>query len=185
MRFRLAILLFLLLHVCSGASAQRNGDLDDLEPCRPAAKLFLIFDKEKFGYIDANGKTIVPPKYRYGNNFSEGLALVYEDNSASFIDESGNVVIRTPFKRAEDFSEGRAAVQSGELWGYIDRSGATVVQPQFEHVWPFSEGLAGVDGRVIDLQGKVVIATIENGGDDFYGWFSSGLASLSGDPGFG
>ena len=45
---------------------------------------------KKWGYIDANGKVVIPAKYDQCRSFSGGYALVKEGNSIYFIDKKGN-----------------------------------------------------------------------------------------------
>jgi len=47
----------------------------------------------KWGYIDANGKVVIPARYDECRSFSEGYALVREDRELYFIDKNGNKAI--------------------------------------------------------------------------------------------
>jgi WG containing repeat len=70
--------------------------------------------KDKWGYIDKMGKTVIPFQYDGTLPFSDGLSAA----------------------RQWDVNEGK--------WSYIDRTGKVVIPPSFEEVSMFSEGVAWV-----------------------------------------
>ena len=108
------------------------------------------------GFIDRNGKWIIPAKYpfnvRPSYGFSEGLAWIIDAQGRyGFIDHTGKVVISPQFARVEDFSDGLAPVMEGKpyqvggKWGYIDSNGKWVIPPAFMRAGPFSNGFAAID----------------------------------------
>lgn len=123
------------------------------EGVAPASKNHL------FGYINKQGKWIVPPKFGSAAEFSCGLARISlsstDDNELDFagsdkkkygyIDHSGNVVITCKFQDAYSFSEGFAAVKVGPRWGYINTSGDTMLSPKLWGAGSFRNGSAIVD----------------------------------------
>lgn len=98
----------------------------------------------KIGYIDKSGRVIIKAKYKWGNDFSEGLACVATEDGAGFIDAAGNIAIDFKFKGCQSFSGGLAAVFDGERWGYIDREGKFVIPPSYVEAGDFSDGVAVV-----------------------------------------
>lgn len=98
------------------------------------------------GYVDRNGRLVIPPVFVEAETFSEGLAAVRIDvtGPVGYIDTSGEMVIPPRFEEAGFFSEGLAAASQQGEWGYIDRSGTWVIEPQFEYVGVFSAGFAPV-----------------------------------------
>lgn len=139
-----------------------------------AAALFPVEQNNKWGFIDRQGKVIVPIKFDGVNNFHEGLALVTIGGQKAFIDVSGRIVITPKFDIVNDFSEGLAAVNTGQVrnsigliaspgkWGYIDKIGRLMIPQKFSHAENFSEGLAAVNladhdrGAFIDHSGNIV-----------------------------
>ena len=78
----------------------------------------------KWGFIDAEGRSIAKPQYESADQFSEGLAPVLVKDKVGFIDLQGQMVIEPQFEPdgtggcallgrvgASRFSEGLAAVQ--------------------------------------------------------------------------
>ncbi len=99
----------------------------------------------KYGYINAEGRVVVEPRYLEARDFSEGLAAVAAGDRWGYIDKEGRVVLGPKWIAAQSFSEGLAAVnEDGVGWGYIDKAGATVLKVPYDAPGPFSEGLASV-----------------------------------------
>jgi len=146
----------------------------------------IISDKnKKIGYINTKGETVIPPKFSYGSNFSEGLAAVGNKYFA-FIDTTGTQITNT-FSYIDDFSEGLAAVEQNNLWGFINKEGKMIIEPQFIKASRFHEGLAAVIPNntdeskrqfkkwgFINKTGKLIIPAIYK---DVKG-FSEGMAAI-------
>jgi hypothetical protein len=130
----------------------------------------------KWGYVDENGKEVIPFKYIEAKPFSEGLALIREYDNYGFIDSTGQVVIPSVLRyvgkvimNVNSFSEGLALIGTYigpgiPLGGYtfIDKTGQRVLKAYFD-ARSFSEGLARVNissfhprWGVIDKTGKEV-----------------------------
>ena len=126
-------------------------------------------DDAKFQFYKENGKwgfkkdgvVVIPAKYDYAWDFSEGLANVGQNGKWGYIDKAGNEVIPIKYDDARYFSEGLAGVKLNRKWGYIDKTGVEVIPFRYEDVWSFSEGLAVIklNGKYgyIDKTGKEVI----------------------------
>jgi hypothetical protein len=81
---------------------------------------------QRAGFIDLNGKLVIPMTFDYVGSFNSGLAVAAVNGRVGYIDSSGKYVINPQFDYAEDFSEGVAAVcyPSEEFQcGYIDTTG--------------------------------------------------------------
>lgn len=48
----------------------------------------------KYGYIDTNGKIVIPPTFDFAVNFMDGLASVKKDGDECYIDKDGNIIWR-------------------------------------------------------------------------------------------
>lgn len=107
--------------------------------------LYPVTIKNKSGYIDKNGKIIIPPIYEEAFSFKEGLSLIKKNGRYGFIDLNGKIVIKPIYKYALDFSEGLAAVYGeNNHWGFIDKEGNLQIDYRFTDDGFFSEGLAPV-----------------------------------------
>jgi hypothetical protein len=97
---------------------------------------YIITDNaHKVGYIDKNGKTVIPHTYDAikghgftANEFREGVAAQRLDEKWGFIDTTGKVIVPFEYSEAQNISEGMAAVSIGgwsesgvtpQKWGFI------------------------------------------------------------------
>ncbi|MDP3510527.1 MAG: WG repeat-containing protein [Candidatus Melainabacteria bacterium] len=113
------------------------------------------------GYIDVQGRPIIPPQFQGAGQFSEELAEVYPQSKIKgFIDLTGKQTIADQnIFDAKPFLEGLAPVRirtnenqrdngrtSGDnlpgKWGYINKAGKIVIAPQFDDANQFHQGRA-------------------------------------------
>ena len=90
-----------------------------------------LFGK-KYGFIDRNGKTVIPPQFDLTYGFSEGLAAVQIGKKWCYIDKTGRLVIAPQeFWNVKPFHNGLTQVQTKDgSVGYIDRSGKYLWGPR-------------------------------------------------------
>ena len=115
----------------------------------------------KVGFVDAEGRWVIRPRFADAFEFHEGLAAfrLRENGPVGFIDTRGRVVITakfgTHFRSPPVFAEGLAAVGLNDLWprtnldppgklGYIDRRGRWVIAPKYANGESFVDGRAKV-----------------------------------------
>jgi hypothetical protein len=146
-----------------------NNDLDITDIYRfedDYEDITVIKSSDKYGFMDANGAEVVPLKYDYAHNFSEGLAAVKLNGKWGFIDKMGKEVIPLKYDNVsalfcDGFWEGLAPVELNGKWGFINKSGEEVISFRYDFTWGFSEGLAAVklNGKwgYIDRCGKQII----------------------------
>jgi len=99
----------------------------------------------KWGFIDAQGHTLIPPQFSDEGYFFSGLARVVVGGLSGFISESGRIAIPARYQDAGDFREDLAPVRVGKKWGYIDQKGQVQIAPAFQGAASFREGLARVE----------------------------------------
>jgi hypothetical protein len=159
--------------------------------------LALVLKHYKYGFIDKNGKEVIPLKFDYAGPFSEGLAPAAMKSGDvthwGYIDHTGKWVIAPNFEAAYPFSNKLAGVEQGQNCGYISPSGEFAVQLTEKTsaafcsgaVSEFSEGLAvWKEGKLfgyIDTAGKTVIPAKF----DLAMPFSEGLAGVRVDGKWG
>ncbi|MCD8511777.1 MAG: WG repeat-containing protein [Bacillus sp. (in: Bacteria)] len=101
---------------------------------------------QKFGFVNKEGKVIVPLKYEYVGNFHKGLAVVTINRRDGAINREGELVILPAFQLINDFNEGYAMYKYNDSWGIIKNTGEQMTGPIFEDFdWlylhtKFSEG---------------------------------------------
>ncbi|MBQ9229883.1 MAG: WG repeat-containing protein [Prevotella sp.] len=113
------------------------------------------------GFIDTEGKEVIPCIYDNVDEFSEGLAAVEKNGAWGFVDTEGKEVIPCIYDNVDEFSEGLAAIEKNGAWGYINKRGKDVIPCIFSIAGSFSEGYSSVrkDGffGVIDKNGKEIL----------------------------
>lgn len=134
----------------------------------------------KWGFIDRDGKLVIPARYSTVQPFSEGVAGVAVGPGVYaktiYIDKSGKVVLEPQVLGAGLFKEGLAVASISmekedakpdvarpirRRFGYIDRTGIVVIPPKYYTAQAFEHGLARVSENpwhhgYIDKTGKVV-----------------------------
>lgn len=74
----------------------------------------------KWGFVDKNGETVIPPQFEDAKSFSCGFAAVKQYGLWGYIDRSGKIIIDCVFEDANSFSRyGIAAVQENDTWNLI------------------------------------------------------------------
>ncbi len=110
---------------------------------------------ELWGFVDADGKTAITPKYEGVGYFSGGLAWARLEGIIGFINPEGEWVIKPQFATVRDFGK-----KKGEV-GFLNNKGEWAIAPQFDVVRDFKKGYAPVqvDNKwgLIDKTGKWVI----------------------------
>ena len=130
-----------------------------------------------YGYVDADKRLVIPYRYHFACDFSDGMGLVINDSHlVGYINTKGELVIpyqyETPSEsNGNDFHEGLCAVVVNgdyEWFSYIDKTGKLAFPGVFSQAGDFSEGLAAVTTTgeeirrgYIDHSGKMVITMPE------------------------
>ena len=84
---------------------------------------------QRAGFIDLNGKLVIPMIFGYVGNFSSGMALAELNGKVGYINTKGEFVINPQFDYAQDFSNGVAAVcysNDNFQCGYINTEGKII-----------------------------------------------------------
>lgn len=112
---------------------------------------------KKWGYLGADGKVAVQPKYDWVSRYSAGLASAKIGKSFLVLDRVGK---ETPVNlpgmlEMRHFDDGLAPVKAADkTWGYVDGKGAVAIEPKFKSVGHFVDGLAWatqLDGDVVKV----------------------------------
>jgi hypothetical protein len=116
---------------------------------------------QKYGVIDADGKFIINPQYKYVASDGDWYAI-YQDYKWGWCDSEGNIKINPQFEKISLFANNKiVAVDFGGNWGYVDRNGKIKINPQFSNASTFNDGHALVEVSykvgLIDEEGKFIL----------------------------
>ena len=111
--------------------------------------LTTICKGDKWGYVNADGKIIVPCIYDFIGEFSDGLAYVSQDWKYGYVNTSGELVVPCIYGSPGNFSDGLAYVSQNGKYGYINTSGELVVPCVYDDAKDFRDRLAPIkkDGQ--------------------------------------
>lgn len=90
--------------------------------------MLLVKSGNLYGYVNAEGKEVIPCTYSRADDFSEGLAAVWNEKGKTlFIDRQGEVVIKPhTFDYVWKFEDGTCRVSHKDKQWEIDREGKRV-----------------------------------------------------------
>ena len=157
----------------------------------PKCGLFRFKKGGGIGFLNEDGKIIIPPMYKDAGDFYEGLAKVKINGKYGYINTKDEIVILNTYTRANDFSEGLAAVSEGSIddgtskTGYINQKGEVVIPFKFGDAKEFNEGIARVTRKgdyfnhaegLIDKQGNLLCPYIFKKSELFGSNFHCGRA---------
>lgn len=109
--------------------------------------LFPVECGEEHGYINDEGKLVIPGRFEEARSFSEGLAAVRQDDLWGFVNTKGELAIKPQFKEVGDFADGLAPIARkkgllGKAFGFVDTSGRVAIDYEYDEVGMFCDGLA-------------------------------------------
>lgn len=148
---------------------QSDGYISGFQDGRAVIQATLSDSKQLYGYIDTNGKMVIPPRYQYATDFSNGRAVVRLDTgNYAIIDKDGNIIKTFDYAWMNNLSEGLAAFQPTQdgKWGYVDENGKVAIEPNFGEAFEFKDGLAQVNSSldlsirkygIIDKKGHYIL----------------------------
>lgn len=165
-----------------------------------------IKDREtsKYGFIDKLGRIIIPCKYEYVTEFSEGLCAIGIHITSNqqrtsqvmrygYINKKGDLVIPPVYKYPESFKNGYVLVlkedaydKNKTLYSFINKDGQPLpgFNWEYEYLSEFQSGLARCkkeeDGKIgyLNMKGELAIPLIYTVAFDFD---ASGLAVVRND----
>lgn len=130
---------------------------------------------EKWGYLSAAGKTLVPFEFDYAESFSGGVAYAEKDGVGLLINTAGSALAEGV---CSALCDGLALKQEDGGWGFVDAAGETVLECVWQDVELPAEGFVGVsvEGKwgFADYSGEIVIEPEW----DFVWPFSGGYAMV-------
>ena len=79
-------------------------------------------EKGYYGFIDSNGKEIIPCILEYALDFQEGAAVIKENDRYGFINKGGFIIIPCIYDHASSFSNNLALLELDNQEFYVDKN---------------------------------------------------------------
>ncbi|HRF40725.1 MAG TPA: WG repeat-containing protein, partial [Saprospiraceae bacterium] len=99
--------------------------------------------REKWGFMDRNGRLSIKGNYDEVRGFVQGRAAVRKKGRWGYIDNRARWIAEPQFRAAWSFSEGLARVTTFEdKAGFIDTNGDWAIQPTYADAGDFRFGRA-------------------------------------------
>ena len=168
----LPLLLILLATGTHAASREKPRKYADHEVGCLYEGLATYTQKGRFGYVDKNGKIVIPIQYDSAESFAHGRAIVSKRGSYGIINKRGKAVVPLRYGAIDPYSDALARVmRSWEPIIFVDYSGKKILRTGRMCASDFSEGLAIWDcggGGYINKKGEHVIKNLHKHRDLFY-----------------
>ena len=87
----------------------------------PNPYMYLVKIGNKMGYINKNGKIVIPLKYDYAHDFRDNLAWVRLGNKYGSINKSGTLIIPAKYESLDYDGGNLIKVELNGRWGAIHR----------------------------------------------------------------
>jgi hypothetical protein len=97
-------------------------------------KLYPVISEGKYGFMNTQGKLMIPAMYNEVGPFQEGLAVVSKDDKFGIIDKKNQMIVDFQYDEILEFVQNRAIVRKGEKYGVIDRLGKLVFPLIYEDI---------------------------------------------------
>lgn len=151
-----------------------NEEKTGIGPIAISEDLILAQDTKtnKYGYLNYDGKTVIPFQYDEALPFKEGLACVSANNRIFYIDPTGNKAFGKDFINPypeEEFNlnsfVGGLAVVSNEEYkaGAINKNGETVIPFSYKWITTYPNGYA--EGTRDDESGNEIVEIFDPQGN--------------------
>lgn len=131
---------------------------DRIDACN--CGLALVEKAGKFGFVNEEGKLIIPLIYDDAVAFSEDKAAVSVGGKWGFVDKKGNELVKPQYTEVYSFNEGMAVVGMGDEYGFIDSTGKVVIPMNYTNARSFADSIApvcnkkGLWGTLIRMENK-------------------------------
>lgn len=122
------------------------------------AGLAVVSKNKKYGFIDKDGKLVIPLEYSDADNFNDGLARVMLNGQYGLINTQGEIVLPIVYDDINSPGDGLRIVTLNQKSGAVDNTGQLVVPIKYDYISTFRDGTAqafiGATGFYIDKHGN-------------------------------
>jgi hypothetical protein len=95
----------------------------------------------KEGYVDLDGKLVIPIKFETAKDFSDGIAEVSLNGKEGYIDLDGNEIVPLIYDMVVKITKDRIKVKMGEKYGLLDFEGREILPVEYEQIHAYKDGV--------------------------------------------
>lgn len=125
--------------------------------------LFPVMVNDKIGYVDANGKIIIPAEYDVTwtrRGFEGGFVILQKGKNTYIFSEDGSILLETDKEIDVKWNgQGLLRFKENRKWGYMTMDGKVIVEPKYRAVYEFKDGFGKIskddyEPIYVDVNGK-------------------------------
>ena len=126
------------------SKGQYNYAVPEIGAIRDGLAKFYDTSNKKYGYIDKQGKIVIPAQFVYADDFSEGLAIVQKDYKYYFINPQGEQAFDKQFSNCPlPFKHGYSGVKkTNKKCVYINKQGEVCSDEYYNLTSFYPNGIA-------------------------------------------
>ena len=140
------------------------ADYKSLGECSEDGLIWFSEDGKEYGYLDKDGKVVIPEQFDLTYNFADGIAVVKDKNAHyGVIDKKGNFLVDFQKKELQNLGEGLVSFKNASTgkWGMMDKNGNEILNAKYDLISVFTCGLSEVKKNdkigFINTKGEEVI----------------------------
>lgn len=128
--------------------------------------LAYVILNDKVGYIDSNGKEIIPPIYDRSRVLPQNRYALYKEGLCYLVDQTGKQVTSQAYNEIELYRDNLLKISLNGRYGMIDFDGNIVLDPIYNKMYPYDDwlelyikgnGKDGFAGRATLEDAKLII----------------------------
>jgi len=101
-------------------------------------------DSLLYGFIRNDGTEVLPPRYEFIDNFTEGAAVFVQNGMAGMLSSNGEVLVPARYDELFRFDQSHYLFQQNGLQGLVNLEGNQILSADYRAIGLFHEGLCGV-----------------------------------------
>lgn len=147
---------------CERITLPEGISFSELERCTVSSGRVVVVNKlGRYGFVDTEGKLVIPATLDEAWSFQEGLAVVKKDGKWGHIRPDGTFAVPPIYHDAWGFSDGLAKVERAKKFGFVNQLGVVVVPIKYDETYHwFDEERTAVsqNGKwgIIDTKGRLL-----------------------------
>ncbi|WP_024773117.1 WG repeat-containing protein [Aquimarina macrocephali] len=101
-------------------------------------------DSLKYGFVDSNGKIVIPPNYEYASDFYNGKANIISNNIPGLVFSNSKCKLYPEYTMTFWYKDDLGLAINDDHSGFVDPDGDVVIPLEYEDAFPFYKGYAAV-----------------------------------------